>query len=265
MKNIKDYIHLYIGCPVFLGNNIEENPVIEPLTLKMAHEDLEMFEDEVQRYELMLRRLSDLNHDDMLGLLISMIPDEMEDKPSEEDYSLTMFYNDDGLMVDGDVIVGANYSVICYEGQIAIRECGSIMLFGEDGNQERPVNIVQGFHYLLNQGFDLFGLIDTGLAIDATPYQKDDKTGIVRLCHALAEDVSKDAESAEAYLKSEGVDVEKVKADGEWLAWKTKLMSIVSQHTGEWPKINDAEAKQWYNDGYTPEQCFRETWQSDGD
>jgi hypothetical protein len=114
-----------------------------------------------------LRRLSDMTESDMIGLLQSMVPPDMKDTASADYYSVTMFYNDNGLMVDGDVIVGADYSVICYEGQIAIRECGSIMLFGEDGNQERPVNIVQGFHYLLKQGFDLFNLIDEGLAVDS--------------------------------------------------------------------------------------------------
>lgn len=92
-----------------------------------------------------------------------------------------------------------------------------------------------------------------------------DKQRLARTVVAIAEEVSKDAESAEVYLKSEGVDVEKVKADAAYLAWRSRLMAIVTEHTGHTAVINDEEARKWYTDGFTPEQCFRETWQSDGD
>lgn len=119
--------------------------------------------------KLVLRRLEDMTEDQMIALLQSMAPADMEDKPTNEDYDLEMFYNDDGLMVDGDIAVGANYSCRCYEGQIAIKKCGTIVLYEEDKEVTRDqlISTPLAFHYLLKQGFDLFGLIDAGLAIDA--------------------------------------------------------------------------------------------------
>lgn len=96
--------------------------------------------------------------------------------------------------------------------------------------------------------------------------QTEAKEGVIRLILAGAAEVSKDAISAEEYLKSEGVDVTEIKANAQYFTWKAELIRITKEKTGE-PvvKINDIEAVKWYNDGFTPEQTFRETWQSDGD
>lgn len=92
------------------------------------------------------------------------------------------------------------------------------------------------------------------------------KEGLVRLILAGAAEVSKNAESAEEYLKSEGVNVTEIKANAQYFTWKAELIRITKEKTGESVvKINDAEAVKWYNDGFTPEQTFRENWQSDGD
>jgi hypothetical protein len=120
--------------------------------------------------KLVLRRLEDMTEEEMIGLLQSMVPADMEDKPIDDEYGLDMFYNDDGLMVDSDIAVGANYSCRCYSAQIGIKVCGSICLFdetGKDVTRDDLTNAPQAFHYLLKEGFDLFGLIDARLAIDA--------------------------------------------------------------------------------------------------
>lgn len=174
---LQDYLHYYIGANVFLCINLEGNNVIEPLTPKMLHEDMDMFidPDDTRPYKLLLRRLEDMKEDQMIGLLQSMAPPDMEDKPTPEDYGLEMFYNDDGLMVDRDIAVGANYSCRCYEGQIGVKVCGSIILFdetGKDVTRDELTNTPRAFHYLLQQGFDLFGLIPAGLAIDAKTLQQ---------------------------------------------------------------------------------------------
>jgi len=91
------------------------------------------------------------------------------------------------------------------------------------------------------------------------------KKGLVNLAHAIAEDVCKDEESAKEYLESEGVDVAKLEDDAKYLSWKAHLMALVTQKTGYTAFINDQQAREWYDSGATPEQCFRETWESDGD
>lgn len=82
---------------------------------------------------------------------------------------------------------------------------------------------------------------------------------------AIAEEVSKDADTAKVYLESEGVNVKKLEKEGHFLRWLAKLYAMTFEKTGQRAKINHEEARKWYDSGATPEQCFRENWQSDGD
>jgi len=57
-------------------------------------------------------------------------------------------------------------------------EESDIVLSYDDDNNEFPdsiTNAAAAFHYLLKQGFDLFGLIPDGLAIDKTKINNDAK------------------------------------------------------------------------------------------
>lgn len=50
--------------------------------------------------------------------------------------------------------------------------------------------------------------------------------------------------------------------------WKAELISVTARATGQSErmiKINDVEAKRWYDDGFTPYICFRETWNMEND
>jgi hypothetical protein len=170
----QDYIHYYIGCEVFHLNNERKFRLI---TYEQEGGDLVGEWPSRRRtrftpWELIkpiLRKLEDMTEQEMIGLLQSMVPSDMEDKPKDDDYDIEMFYNDDGLMVDGDIAVGANFTCICFDGQIGIKKCGSIILFEEDKDVTRDqlVNTPMAFNYLLKQSFDLFNLIENGLAIDS--------------------------------------------------------------------------------------------------
>lgn len=174
---LKDYLHYYIYSGVgvyvfpdetitngFLAKYKEDYPdgVYNPL---LTLENYAKFLND--GYKPILRPLEDMTEEEMVNLLTDLFPFDMEDKPTADEFSMEMFYNDDGLMVDGDVSVGANYTCRCYEGQIAIKQCGTICFFDEAGNQEHGINVPKAYHYLLSKHFDLFGLIDAGLAIDA--------------------------------------------------------------------------------------------------
>lgn len=80
---------------------------------------------------------------------------------------------------------------------------------------------------------------------------------------AMAEHNSRDAEAAKEYLKEQGIDVtEEVK----WLQWLTELRKITKERRRDEDFIlNAKEAYKWYTDGFTPEQCFRETWEMEND
>jgi hypothetical protein len=175
--NLKDYAQYYIGCRCFntwFPEGHEQYDFDWRLTaididsVKPYRLDVQGGYTWTDSIKLILRRLDGMTENQMIGLLQSMVPADMEDKPVYGDYDLEMFYNDDGLMVDGDIAVGANYTCICFDGQIGIKKCGSIILFEQDEDVTRGhlVNTPMAFDYLLKQGFDLFGLIDAGLAFD---------------------------------------------------------------------------------------------------
>lgn len=122
--------------------------------------------------KLHLRRLEDTTEGEIIELLISMQPEGIPDLPEAGDYNLDIFHNDNGLMVDEDVAIGADYTCRCYVGQIAIRKNGIINLYDEGRSPEPLVAGPQQFHYLLSLGFDLFGGIDAGWAVDVKTFIK---------------------------------------------------------------------------------------------
>lgn len=175
---LQDYIHYYLGYRVITTPFGGKQKRTEHGELLMAGKYcLEVKLDNWQSattldFDLVkpiLRKLEDITEDEMIGLLQSMLPADMEDKPTVDDYSLEMFYNDDGLMVDGDIAVGADFNCVCYEGQIGVKKCGSIILFeeGKDVTRDQLINTPMAFDYLLKARFDLFKLIEKGLAIDS--------------------------------------------------------------------------------------------------
>lgn len=90
---------------------------------------------------------------------------------------------------------------------------------------------------------------------------KSAKEGVIRLLLSAAEDVSNDGDTAKAYLESEGMDMVKLKDDAMFVAWLAELAKLLHGAADGQPiKINQAEARKWFDDGMTPYQCFRETW-----
>lgn len=54
----------------------------------------------------------------------------------------------------------------------------------------------------------------------------------------------------------------------EFQEWLSQLQQITADKTGKelWEiKINSDEAYKWFKDGFTPVQCFRETWSTEND
>ena len=168
MKELKDFLHLYLGCQMKHENGKVVTLVgyIRPTDKCIYKEANRMWNEEhTEDLQPILRPLSDMKAEDMIGLLMSTVPADMEDAPEADEWDVNMFYNDGGGMVDGNCAVGADFSCRCHVGQIAINLDGSINYYGEDGELERSPNHPQAFLYLLSKGFDLFGLLDSGIAI----------------------------------------------------------------------------------------------------
>lgn len=167
-KDISQYLHYYLGCDwqvTQLSGEFASGAYGTSYFNSLLLRELALGNVTIKP---ILRKLESMTEEEMMSLLLCLIPDDMEDKPDADEHDLEMFYNDGGLFVDDDVAVGANYSCRCYEGQIAVTKCGDINLYNEDGKQERVFNQIAGFHYLLSRGFWLFGndWFDEGIIID---------------------------------------------------------------------------------------------------
>ncbi len=167
---LKDVLHFYINAVRFRNRYVDYAPsqwTVWSLLTPRRYDQM-ISDASVSDIQVELRPLSSMTEEEMTGLLLSMIPPDMDDKPDADEHIVDMFYNDGALQVDGDVAVGANYSCRCYEGQIAILHNGDIEMYDEDGKRERAWNQSAAFQYLLSLGFDLFNLIPAGLALDTS-------------------------------------------------------------------------------------------------
>ncbi|MDB5200559.1 MAG: hypothetical protein JWO92_2522 [Chitinophagaceae bacterium] len=135
---IKDYLHLYLGCDVLLCKNLEGNNVIEQLNGRMLWEDMEMFEGEYS-YKPILRKLSDMTEEE---------DNQFTSLAAKCDYEVLFGYNNKKKLIG-----------------ITWEELGATGLFF---NTAAGVDFLEIFRWLLSKNFDLFGLIESGLAIDKT-------------------------------------------------------------------------------------------------
>jgi hypothetical protein len=151
-KKISDYIHLYIGgevahpsdkCPFkLIGINHDGEPIIQGDFSGGTHNVNQISFVPIEDIKLILRPLSDMTREEAEFINNgSIMPD---DELKEYGY-----YNE---YAEGCPA----YQYIRYEDYGSVQRLADQM-----GNPS-------AWHFLLKQGFDLFGLIEAGLAIDKT-------------------------------------------------------------------------------------------------
>jgi hypothetical protein len=112
-KEIKDYLHLYFGCPLSRGGNLDAHMYLYSNLKQM----------ETGENKMILRPLSSINYAEMLAM-------------AEADAYYKYSSWDDAVQTMKNIIKGEEF---------------------------RP----QTTAFLLSRHFDLFGLIEAGLAIDS--------------------------------------------------------------------------------------------------
>jgi hypothetical protein len=169
MTKFSEVAHLYLGCDLISKATCERVAVLEGVAFGEFHFRVSgvRYSGPIAMYKPILRLLSSMTEDELIEIIQITAPDSLKEKPTAEDYYLDIFYNDGGNAVDGDVAIGADYTCICYDGQIVVRQDGSVHFFGEDGATELVNNMPKIYTYLLSKHFDLFGLIESGEAIEA--------------------------------------------------------------------------------------------------
>lgn len=132
-KDIKDYLHLYLGCECRFSPYSEQSWIA-----KMTTEDLHRFGGRLDWMKPILRPLSD------------MTEEEWKSKMMEFSVDVVSAYN-------------SPFTMFCDKPKH--------ILILENRLQTNTLRFNDGM-ILLKMGFDLFGLIEAGLAIDLTKLNK---------------------------------------------------------------------------------------------
>lgn len=157
-----DVAHLYLGCKckwAERNGNVKKGAVI-------TISDLAWLRNKTF-FKPVLRLLPSITENEAKKMIAILFSD-VEDKIDVDEIDIELVPGDGGNMVDGDMEIVIPVICRCFEGQIAIRKCGSIILYDEQGELVQVANTPSAFLYLLKQGFDLFGLIKSSQAIDKT-------------------------------------------------------------------------------------------------
>lgn len=148
MRELKDYLHLYLGCECIIENKLkvvlcgfEQNGHKIYPVIRLANYSTKMVND-FSLIKLLLKPLSSMTEDEAIEITKPIVI--YGDIPNAREYET--FKN-----VFGRIVVSWGKSH--YEKYVPA--------------DEKTFTSTQ-FQYLLSKHFDLFGLIESGLAIDAT-------------------------------------------------------------------------------------------------
>lgn len=178
MKDIHEYLAYYIGqpCQTDQGSGtiegVNDTDSCGGTWAVRIGEDYEMFtENDCEWVKPILRRLSDMTEQEALHIgKLAFFDSDM--KYPDSDYTVKKT----GITIELPSAYAVSINNDWYEREIRIGfNTGNIWNRPDQHIYERIYNQPQIFHYLLKQGFDLFGLIDAGLAIDAKTIQTPSK------------------------------------------------------------------------------------------
>lgn len=160
---IKDYLHLYLGCPckgkegsmiyTLVGVDTEQSP-----RLKDKHGNSCIIFD----FKPILRPLSDISEEDLKEIFLIAYKSVYDHEPFDD----SQYYFIDNVQGAG-LKFRERVNEKTWEYGLTVNN--DQVLFSANGNF---LNVPQ-FQlsiFLLSKHFDLFGLIDAGLAIDATTH-----------------------------------------------------------------------------------------------
>lgn len=164
-KDIKDYLGYYIGQKVqndYIGGKKIIGTIKGFVNGFVAVENYDVFGDawndltylDMDQFKLVLRPLSSMTKEDLKTVF---------SKVSLYDLSNAEFeYGEDG----GEKWLNAHLNGVVFD---AIAFNGNVFgMMNNDGTFDQLNPMTDAFHILLKFGFDLFNLIESGLAIDAS-------------------------------------------------------------------------------------------------
>lgn len=176
MKDMKQYLHLYLGCETNLGKLVSVGCDGEDtITLRDNPDEESGFYGEPELYSTpendlheikpILRKLSDMSEEDALAVTKDIYSNIFGVNTSNEVNNIS------GIMTEG----ADNVGWICYghdELRIGVTITIDRGIEFSLGGSDMIVNQFKYTAWLLSHSFDLFNLIPEGLAIDAKTLEK---------------------------------------------------------------------------------------------
>lgn len=158
-KKIEDYLHLYLGCEIENNNGVYRGTLIgfrQPCEAIVA----------IDYFNKQHRKPENKEHGEHFFLAKAMRPilrplSDMTDEEKTEIAKMWTWFQDRTVLNEEhfEYIHDSNKKMVL-EAFTTANE--------DDGARMSPSAYFQAFPYLLKQGFDLFNLIESGLAIDKT-------------------------------------------------------------------------------------------------
>lgn len=146
---LKDYLHYYMGCKVITADDNEQANLVgvSDDNAHLVHDGTGSYGTcDISGVKPILRRLEDMTEEDLKEMITKLSLIDL----SNCEFEFEQFWVNairKGVVVD--------CLSIEMNGQI------DMMHYTHATNPQ-----AEAFHYLLSKGFDLFGLIDAGLAVD---------------------------------------------------------------------------------------------------
>lgn len=189
---LKDVIQHYIGCKVLVDEKIvgelrggdfvpnSVNQIYYTIFIKEEDDLAVPYNDEdgdELRIKPYLRKLEDMSKEDAEHFAWLCMDSDYylaeDSRVSKDEIDIDLIPNDNGLMLDINVIIYINLTCRCFVGGIAFKKDGSIIL-RDDNNDPHPIEkIAEKIAWLLSKKYDLFELIESKQANDLSEYEKE--------------------------------------------------------------------------------------------
>lgn len=168
MKKIEDYIHLYIGCDVL----VEINPDATQQVAKIIGVHIDKWVDGNYHPTIEVDFGYQTNRTHYYQNQIKLLLRPLSSMTEEEAKELIQFekLNREYANVDFNIITGYKGNIVAIEVNYTIVD-EDIVLPKVWTFNFCAMNS-DDFRHLLSKGFDIFGLIDANLALDATKIEK---------------------------------------------------------------------------------------------
>lgn len=156
---LKDYIHYYLnGAAKYRVRYVDYLPGEWTVPIKLTVNRLRQLEDRsIEKVELALRRLEEMTKDEMKGIWQLIF-----NKPFPDSGNILWFDKETSTSCK-------RWCMMSGVERVGIELNGNVWADSDLQNHKFNPNIIT--HFLLQQGFDLFGLIDASLAIDIKSIQ----------------------------------------------------------------------------------------------